>query len=337
MEITNNFTSDALQARPESVSDYLNKLMSDGANSFKEAKNKRTGFAKLDKKTGGLYPGLYVIAAMPSLGKTTFALNVANNLAEAGEEVIFFSLVESEFELVSKSLARRTPKGNTYRARQRTGVSALSIRRGDLSERVLTVADEYEKSIGNRLSIIDDNRACNISFIGDTIRNHVMRTGTKPVVFIDYLQFLQLEQDKNGRTQTTKETIDNVITELKQLSLKQGLTIFVISAINRASYLAPIALESLKESGGIEFTADVIWGLQLYCMNEEVFGVKGKQGEKWERAERAMAANPRAIELVCLKDRYGASGYSCYFEYNPEFDLFTEFTEGWKKRPIELI
>ena len=95
--------------------------------------------------------------------------------------------------------------------------------------------------------------------------------GKKPVVFIDYLQILQPEQDEKGRTQTTKETVDTTVTELKRISREQGLTVFVISSVNRANYLTPIDFESLKESGGIEYTADVIWGLQLQILNDKLF------------------------------------------------------------------
>lgn len=306
-------------ARPDNISDYIDNLMSGEIDSFKEAKNRRTGFADLDEKAKGLYAGLYVIAAISSLGKTTFALNVADNLAEAGEDVLFFSLEQSRLELVSKSLARKTAQKDIT-----TAVNSLSIRRGYLPEQVLTAADEYKKGIADRLSIIEGNFACNISFIGDYIRRYIAKTGKKPIVFIDYLQILQPEQDERGRTQTTKETVDSTVTELKRLSREQGLTIFVISSVNRANYLTPIDFESLKESGGIEYTCDVLWGLQLQVLNDPIFDSKEKIKQKRQKVKAAKAASPRKIELVCLKNRYGVSSYSAYFDYTPEFDLFTE-------------
>lgn len=306
-------------ARPDNISDYIDTLMSSEIDSFKEAKNRRTGFADLDEKAKGLYAGLYVVAAISSLGKTTLCHQIADQLAEAGEDVLFFSLEQSRLELVSKSLARRTAQKDITKA-----VNSLSIRRGYLPEQVLTAADEYKKGIADRLSIIEGNFSCNISFIGDYIRRYIQKTGKKPVCFIDYLQILQPEQDERGRTQTTKETVDTTVTELKRISREMGLTIFVISSVNRANYLTPIDFESLKESGGIEYTADVIWGLQLQCMNDAVFDTKEKVKEKRRIVKEAKAATPRKIELVCLKNRYGVSSYSCYFDYTPEFDLFTE-------------
>ena len=306
-------------ARPDNITDYIDTLMSGEIEAFKEARNRRTGFANLDEKARGLYAGLYVVAAISSLGKTTLCHQIADQLAEAGEDVLFFSLEQSRLELVSKSLARRTAQQN-----METAVNSLSIRRGYLPEQVLTAADEYKRAIADRLSIIEGNFACNISFIGDYIRRYIQKTGKKPVVFIDYLQILQPEQDERGRTQTTKETVDSTVTELKRLSREQGLTVFVISSVNRANYLTPIDFESLKESGGIEYTADVIWGLQLQCMNDAVFDTKEKVKEKRRIVKAAKAASPRKIELCCLKNRYGVSSYSAFFDYFPEFDLFTE-------------
>ena len=200
----------------------------------------------------------------------------------------------------------------------------MSIRRGYLPEQVLTAAEEYKKSIADRLSIIEGNFACNISFIGDYIRRYIAKTGKKPIVFIDYLQILLPEQDERGRNPTTKEAVDNMVTELKRLSREQGLTIFVISSVNRANYLTPIDFESLKESGSIEYTADCVYGLQLQVLHDPIFDSKEKIKQKREKVRAAKKASPRKIELCCLKNRYGVSNFSCYFDYYPEFDLFTE-------------
>lgn len=306
-------------ARPDNISDYIDNLMSGEIDSFKEAKNRRTGFANLDKTAKGLHSGLYIVAAISSLGKTTLCHQIADQLAEAGEDVLFFSLEQSRLELVSKSLARRTAQKSIT-----TAVNSLSIREGYLPEQVLAAADEYKKAIADRLSIIEGNFSCNISFIGEYIRRYIKKTGKKPIVFIDYLQILQPEQNDRGRAQTTKETVDSTVTELKRLSREHGLTIFAISSVNRANYLTPIDFESLKESGGIEYGCDVCWGLQLQCINDAIFDKAENIKEKRRVVKEAKAASPRKIELVGLKDRNRSPGYSVYFDYIPEFDLFTE-------------
>ena len=308
--------------RPDNVASYIDTIMSRDIDAFKESKDRKTGFPLLDAKAKGLYTGLYVVGAISSLGKTTFCTQLADQLAAAGEDVLFFSLEQSRLELVSKSIARRTAQKDMT-----TAIDSLSIRRGYLPPQVLDAAKSYKNDVRDRLSIIEGNFACNISFIGDYVRRYIEDTGTKPVIFVDYLQILQPEKDDRGRTQSTKETVDSTVTELKRLSREHGLTIFIISSLNRTNYLSPIDFESFKESGGIEYTADVVWGLQLQVMNDDLFSTDKKTIEKRKTVKEAKKADPRKIELVCLKNRYGVSSYSAYFDYFPRYDLYVETLE----------
>lgn len=307
-------------AKPDNTSYYIDNIMTAEIDRFKSVKN--TGFENLDKQAGGLYSGLYAVAAISSLGKTTFCHQIADQLAAAGNDVLFFSLEQSRLELVSKSLARRTAQAN-----METAVTSLSIRRGYLPKQVTDAAERYKQEVQENISIIEGNFACNISFIGEYVRQYIRRNDTRPVVFIDYLQILQPEQ-QNGRQQTTKEMVDSSITELKRISRELDLTVFVVCSVNRANYLTPVDFESLKESGGIEYTCDVIWGLQLQCLNDPLFDKQNNIKERREKIKAAKAADPRKIELVCLKNRYGIANYSCYFDYYPAYDLFTECSEA---------
>ena len=294
---------------------------------FREGRNRRTGFANLDREAGGLYPGLYILAAISSLGKTSFALQAADQIAAAGTDVIYYSLEQSRLELVSKSLARYTYNTDPVHA-----ATALQIRQGFIDDAVKDAIADYKAEIADRLSIIEGNFSCNVSFIREYTRQYMQRTGTKPVIFIDYLQILQGEPDKR---QSTKELIDSTITELKRISRELDITVFVISSMNRANYLTPVSFEALKESGSIEYSADVIYGLQLRCINEELFDKEGKMKKKRERIRQAKAANPREIELLCLKNRYGISSFSCFFNYYPANDLFRPATECTDTEPDE--
>lgn len=308
--------------KPDNVEYYINAIMGSDIARFK--REIKTGYRNLDEQAGGLYSGLYVVAAISSLGKTTFCHQLADQIAEAGHDVLFFSMEQSRLEMVSKSLARRTAQKDLA-----TAVTSLAIRKGYLPQQVQEAVKEYTEAVKDRLSIIEGNFSCNISFIGDYIRQYMRRneaakTGRRPVIFIDYLQILQPAEDETGRRQSTKETVDSTITELKRLSRELDITIFIISSVNRANYLTPIDFESLKESGGIEYTADVIWGLQLQCLNDPIFDKANNLKERREKVKESKAATPRKIELVCLKNRYGIANYSCYFNYYPAADLFAE-------------
>jgi len=311
-------------AKPDNVKSCIDLLMSGEIEEFQAFKEKKTGFPNLDEKAGGLYAGLYCLAATSSLGKTTFCHQMADQLAAAGEDVIYFSMEQSRLELVSKSIARITAQNDMANA-----VTSLSIRKGYLPPNVQKAAMDYRNAVSDRLSIVEGNFNCNISFIGHYIRQYAEKTGCKPVAFVDYLQILQPSDENKG--QNTKENIDSTVTELKRLSRELNLTIFIISSVNRMNYLTPIDFESLKESGGIEYTCDVIYGLQLQCLNSDIFGSQTtKIKEKRMKIREEKARNPRKIELVCLKNRYGIANFSCYFDYYPANDLFVAGTPEMK-------
>lgn len=311
--------------KPDNTSLYIDLLMGRDIEKFK--KDIPTGFPGLDLISGGLYPGIYALAAISSLGKTTFALQMGEQIAANGFDVLFFSLEQSRFELVSKGIARRTAMKDMKKA-----VTSLAIRKGYLPPHVLETAEQYKAEVGDRLSIIEGNFSCNIAYIGDYIRRYVANNGVRPVVFVDYLQILQPTEAR----QSTKETVDNAITELKRLSREINIPIVVISSVNRTNYLTPFDFESLKESGGIEYTCDVVWGLQLQCLNnKEIFEKDGKITVKRDAVKKAKAASPRKIELVCLKNRYGVPSYSCYFDYYSTYDYMTDCKELDFKKPHE--
>lgn len=303
-------------ARPDSASAYIDNSMQGDIEKLKAAADRKTGFSKLDEKSGGLNPGLYVIAATSSLGKTTFSLQIADNLAAAGHDVLFFSMEQSRLELVSKSFTRIL-KQDFNKDR-----NSLALRNGHYADDMRTAAAAYKERMADRLSIIEGNFNCNISFIGDYIRQYIRRNHTSPIVFIDYLQILQPAD--NARTMSIKETVDSTVTELKRISREHELTVFVISSVNRMNYMTPIDFEALKESGGIEYTADVIWGLQLQCLNDPLFSEANKIKEKRQKIRQEKAMDPRKIELLCLKNRYGIANFSCGFDYYPQYDLFVQ-------------
>lgn len=300
-------------AKPDSVDYYIDNIMNSDIEQF--SSEIKTGYSNLDSECGGLYAGLYCIAAISSLGKTTFASQMADQIASSGHDVLFFSLEQSRLELVSKSISRVVAQKDLERS-----VTSLSIRKGYTSMNVRAAAQEYKYQVKDHLSIIEGNFNCNVAFIDQYVRQFIKRTKTRPVVFIDYLQILQGESLYHRKS--SKEIIDNTVTELKRISRDLGLTLFVISSVNRTNYNTPIDFESLKESGGIEYTCDVIWGLQLHCLNEPLFDKQQNIKERRERIKQAKSENPRKIELVCLKNRYGSVSFNCLFDYFPASDLF---------------
>ncbi len=304
-------------AQPDDVFVYVRQSMMNEVDEFSQQKL-QTGYPNLDERAGSLYGGLYIIAAVSSLGKTTFVHQMADQIAASGNDVIYFSLEQSRLELVSKSLSRITAQNDMESA-----ITSLSIRRGHSRQQVQDVAEQYIHAVQHHLSIVEGNFNCNLTFIGNYVRQYIRKNnGVKPIIVIDYLQILQGESSEYGR-QSAKEMMDNTVTALKRLSRECGITIIAVSSVNRQNYLTPIDFESLKESGGIEYTADVIWGLQLRCLDTDpTFDRPNDIKTKRQVIREAKAANPREIELICLKNRYGISSFNCYFDYYPAYDLF---------------
>ena len=297
---------------------YIIETLIDDINSFAKGANVKTGYANLDTLTS-LYPGLYVIGAISSLGKTTFIQQMADQLAKSGQPVIFFSLEQSTLELASKSLARITASKD-----MNTALTSLDIRMNGNDPRVIDARNEYWL-FANNITVVECSFRITIDDITSYVTEYIRKNNIKPIVIVDYLQVIQTPPEKHI---PTKEAVDMHVRRLKQLQSDNNLALIVISSLNRANYLAQVDFESFKESGGIEYTADVVWGLQLKVLHDDIFDSASKINEKREKVRIAKASTPRQIELVCLKNRFGISSYSCNFNYYPAYDLFTPSTSN---------
>ena len=284
--------------------------------------DRKTGFENLDEYQF-FTPGLYVIGATPAAGKTTFCWQLLEQLARKGESCIYCSYEMSRLELFSKSFAREL-----FKSDKNTKLTAAQIRRGATSaelERVISdlAAEPVKFSV---LELQDET-------IDDllTLLRPLCTDKTKaPVVCLDYLQIMP-----TGR-ESTKLGIDETVRKLKKFQRDTNTTFIVISSFNRTNYAQTVSFESFKESGNIEYTADVVWALQLNVMNE----IKGGEliSETRRKIDEAKKQQPRQIHLKCLKNRQGTN-YDCYFEYHSAHDYFescapfNEVTQPPEKNP----
>ncbi len=305
--------------KPDNIFDYLCNGFTKEAAALKAQANRKTGFENLDRECGSIYAGLYVVGGISSVGKTTFISQLADQMAATGEHVLFFTMEQSRLEMASKSLARATAQIDIP-----TALTSLQIRTGQENNTLAQAVREYAKSVADRLSIIEGNFDSTVSYIREYTERYIERNNVKPVVIVDYLQVMQAEKDpETGRKPTdTKQITDYNITQLKRMSRALEIPVIVVSSVNRSNYLTPIDFESFKESGGIEYTADVVWGLQLSVLHDDIFSKDSKLAEKRERVAQAKESIPRDIELVCLKNRYGKSRYAVEFTYYPQYDYY---------------
>ena len=298
---------------------YFETYFASDVEKFKSSGRLKSGYPNLDAITN-LYPGLYVIGAISSLGKTTFIHQMCDQIAEAGSHVLFISLEQSALELASKSISRNIAKEDAVH-----GLTSLQVRRSSPAEPAIQKAINQYMAYAGRIVIAECNFQATIHDIAASVKNYIAKNNVKPVVIIDYLQVIQAEP---GSHMTTKDLVDFHVRVLKKLQSDYQLTVIVISSINRQNYMASIDFESFKESGGIEYTADVLWGLQLQCIHENIFSQANKINQKRQRIKEAKREIPRKIELICLKNRFGISSYSCQFNYYPNYDLFEADLSG---------
>ena len=300
---------------PDSVYSYIHGAMGDDLERFQRFKDRKTGYDNIDR-IQSLYPGLYVLGAISSLGKTTFIHQMADQIAATGDHVLYFSLEQSRLEMVTKGISRMTarqaPQGDL-----KSAVSAIDIRGGKITGAVREAARAYAEAAKTE-SIIECGFDTTIDAITDKVTGYVREWNVKPVVIVDYLQIIRPADPR----QTAKDAVDTHVRALKKLQVENDLVIIVICSLNRQNYLTPVDFESFKESGGIEYTADVVWGLQLAVMNDDLFSKEKSLKEKREKVRLAKLENPRRIQFICLKNRYGRSSYECNFAYYSQFDLF---------------
>lgn len=277
-----------------------------------------TGFTNLDRLLdGGLYEGLYFCGAISSLGKTTLALQICDQIAQAGGDVLIFSLEMARNELISKSISRQTlldvlqNGGEVRNAKTARGVTCglryqkYSQTEKALIQRSITAYSQY----ADRIYIFEGVGDMGVEQIREAVRKHISFTGRKPTVLIDYVQILAPADVRASDKQNT----DKAVLELKRISRDYKLPIIAISSLNRDNYKGKINMAAFKESGAIEYGSDVLIGLQL----------KGSDQQKFD-VDEAKSKNPREIELVILKNRNGATGGKIEYEYYPLFNYFKE-------------
>lgn len=318
--------SEKNQLERESVLSFLSGF-------FDRIENRRnsdffsTGFNNFDSILGGgFHPGLYVIGAISSLGKTTFCLQIADKIVQQNKDVLIFSLEMSRDEIIAKNLSRLTfLKGNlTYAKTTRDILNGLHDSK-DYQADVKFISDiigcsDYWKN----LYIIEGIGNVGINEIRERVKDHIRITKNIPFVLIDYLQIVAPVDIRA----TDKQNIDKTVLEMKRLSRDFGVSILCISSFNRESYMFPVNLASFKESGAIEYSSDVLIGLQYFGMDYQENDTSGLRQNRIrslikEFELKAKNRESQSIQVKVLKNRNGSRG-DFVLDFYPMFNCFIE-------------
>jgi replicative DNA helicase len=251
-----------------------------------------TGFRDLDRKLAGLHPtNLIVIAARPGMGKSSLALNIAQNVAQTGAPVAIFSLEMSREEIVSRMLC------STGR------IDSQRLRTGRLSEADFTKLSNAASVLYKKPIYVDESPGLTVTEIRAKARRLRRRPGLGLVV-VDYLQLMHGTGGENRQ-----QEIALISRSLKNLARELQVPIIALSQLNRSLESREDKrprLGDLRESGAIEQDADVV----LFIYRDETYNP--------DKVESKGVA-----EVVIAKHRQGAVG-KVMMTFLPEFTLFSD-------------
>ena len=254
-----------------------------------------TGFADIDRRTSGFHGAeLILIAARPGMGKTSLALNIAQNSAvKHGKNVAIFSLEMPGIQVATRLLSAEAK------------ISSERLKKGDLREddwgRIASAAEVLSKSG----IYIDDTSSITVTEIGARCRKLMLEKGLDMVV-IDYLQLMSASGRSGGNRQ---QEISEISRTLKILANDLKIPVVALSQLSRSSdkeKREPV-LSDLRDSGAIEQDADVV--MFLY-----------REGYYKEDAEE-----PNKTKCNFAKHRNGEVGYE-YLTWLGEYTSFSDWS-----------
>jgi len=198
-----------------------------------------TGFHMLDYITGGFGKGhLIVIAARPAIGKTSFACNIAANMARAGLVIPFFSIEMSKEEITERVMLSEA-QVDKYAAMQSTKAMQAVIDIGD--------------KIKDWKLFVDDRGSLSAGQVISTSYKVKQLSGKLDCVFIDYLQLMQMDKNENRN-----QAVGAMTRQLKRMAKEIKCPVVVLSQLNRAADGRRPTVADLRDSGEIEQNADMV-------------------------------------------------------------------------------
>lgn len=249
-----------------------------------------TGFQELDKMTTGFHDDeLIIIAARPGVGKTSFALNVAQFVGiHDKKSVAMFSLEMSSEQLVQRMLASEGL------------INSQHLRTGQLDE------DEWRKlivasgSLANAKIFIDDTPGIKMSEIRAKSRRLAKETGDLGLIVIDYLQLIE-----GPRSESRQQEVSAISRQLKKLAKELHVPVIALSQLSRSveqrQDKRPV-LSDIRESGSIEQDADIV----SFLYRDDYYRDEGEDDA--DGSEVAPEQDNGEVEVIIEKNRSGSRG-----------------------------
>ncbi len=280
----------------QAIGEAYDRIDARGARDAMSISGLDTGYLDLNEKTAGLQNSeLVVIAARPSVGKTSFALNMARNIAVEGKQPVFFvSLEQLRVELAERLIC--------CQAR----LDSHKLRSGHLGSTDMDRVIEAGNLLGKAKLFIDDTPGQNMLRIAANARRLKMRHDIK-VVMIDYLQLI----DPDNRRDNRQEQVAAISRRLKHLARELRLPVVALAQLNRSPedrQGGKPRLSDLRESGSIEQDADTV----MLLHRPEMYEPGQQEG---------------TVEIIIAKQRNGPTG-EVTLTFLKQFMRFDDFAVG---------
>ncbi|MEN3955118.1 replicative DNA helicase [Ligilactobacillus salivarius] len=277
------------------IKDVLNETLSDIDRLSQQSEDITglpTGYREFDKMTAGLQPdNLIILAARPAVGKTAFALNIAQNVATSTDtSVAIFSLEMSAESLVNRMLCAEG------------SINANHLRTGQLDEGEWQNLIVAMGALSNTSIFIDDTPGIKMAEIRAKCRRLAKEKGNLGLVVIDYLQLIE-GSNKESRQQEVSE----ISRQLKKLAKELSVPILALSQLSRGveqrQDKRPV-LSDIRESGSIEQDADIV----AFLYRDDYYERGESKSEEDENDQDSLNQDVGEVELIIEKNRAGARG-----------------------------
>jgi len=272
-----------------------------------------TGFKKLNDLTSGFCAGdLVILAARPSMGKTSMALKIMLGTSSKENGVALLSLEMPQDQIALRMLSMET------------GINLQDLRNGNLSKENFRELQKVRAEISKRNIYIDDTPSLRLRDIRSKIRRIVTKNKSIKLVIIDYLQLIETDDGKERHLQ-----IAELSRGLKLLARELNIVIMSLSQLNRSlesrANKRPI-LSDLRESGSIEQDADIIlfiYSEDVYRKQEEEEKAKRYRDKGMEYKSKFKEKDIVETELIIGKQRNGPLS-TVFLEFVKSLTLFRE-------------
>ncbi|MEI3542224.1 MAG: DnaB-like helicase C-terminal domain-containing protein [Acutalibacteraceae bacterium] len=290
----------------KTVGDIGTKVFEGYSNDGQDVENRsHTGFSRLDEILKGMSAGnLIILAARPKLGKTAFALSIAENVAKSGKTVAFYSMEMESSEIYERLLSKRAqiPMNTLIDRRFRDKRRPQKIRDEEINKIAETIDEIYSLPIK-----INDNPACTVN----DIRLESKLIKNLGLIVIDYLQLMRSKK----RFENRNLEVGSICRELKCLASDLGVPILCLSQLNRTSDESTRPSPSeLRDSGSIEQDANKV--ILMWSIEKNL-------------NERGLVES-KTIGVDVALNRRGTTGVTL-FNFNGNYMNFTELDRKYEE------